>query len=65
MEISFVPQVLTTNINPSDVHNLPQPNSPTIILNIPENSPINSNQNSDGEILNIAGRSIFDHGMIH
>ena len=62
---------VTTNINPSGVHNLPHLNSPTIILSIPENSPIpenssnNSNQNSDGELLNIAGRSIFDHDKIH
>ena len=56
---------LATNINPSGVHNLPHLNSPTTILSIPENSSNNSNQNSDGELLNIAGRSIFDHDKIH
>ena len=63
--------ILTTNINPSGVHNLPHLNSPTTILSTPENSPVpenssnNSNQNSDEEFLNIAGRSIFDHEKVH
>ena len=63
--------LLTTNINPSGVHNLPHLNSPTTILSTPENSLVpenssnNSNQNSDEEFLNIAGRSIFDHEKVH
>ena len=59
---------VTTNINPSGVHNLPHLNSSTTILSTPENSriPENSpNQNSDEEFLNIAGRSIFDHDKVH
>ena len=62
---------VTTNINPSGVHNLPHLNSPTTILSTPENSLVpenssnNSNQNSDEEFLNIAGRSIFDHEKVH
>ena len=64
-------QGLTTNINPSGVHNLPHLNSSTTTPSTPENSSINenssnnSNQNSDEELLNIAGRSIFDHEKIH
>jgi hypothetical protein len=59
---------LTTNINPSGVHKKPHLHSSTPTPSIPDNSPIpeNSPNNSDilydGELLNIAGRSIFDAG---
>jgi hypothetical protein len=52
-------------VNPSGVYKLPQPNTPTITLSIPaissNISEQNSDQNSDGELLSIAGESIFDY----
>jgi hypothetical protein len=56
---------VTNNINPSGVHVVPQPSSYTLVPSIPAISPNNSDENSEGELLNIAGKSIFDHGKIH
>ena len=53
------------NINPSGVYVVPQPNSYTLIPRNPANSPNNSDENSDGDLLNIAGKSIFDHNKTH
>ena len=59
---------MTNNINPSGVQVVPQPQSHTLTLSIPANSPnnsdMNSDKNSDGELLQIAGKSIFDHDKI-
>ena len=44
---------------------VPEPKSNTLIPGIPENFSNNSDQNSHGELLNIAGKSIFDHNKIH
>jgi hypothetical protein len=59
---------VTNNINPSGVQVVPQPQSHTLTLSIPANSPnnsdMNSDKNSDGELLQIAGKSIFDHDKI-
>jgi hypothetical protein len=56
---------VTNNINPSGVHVVPQPSLYTLAPRIPAISPNNSNDNSEAELLNIAGKSIFDHGKIH
>ena len=48
-------------VNPSGVYNVPQPNSYTLIPSIPDNTP----DNSDGELLNIPGKSIVDYDKIH
>jgi hypothetical protein len=56
---------LTNNINPSGVHVVPQPSSYTLIPSTPAISPNNSDGNSEEELLNIAGKSIFDHNKIH
>jgi hypothetical protein len=59
---------VTNNINPSGVQVVPQPQSYTLTLSTPANSPnnsdMNSDKNSDGELLQIAGKSIFDHDKI-
>jgi hypothetical protein len=55
---------VTNNINPSDVYVIPQPSSYTPVPSIPVISPNNSNEDSEEEFLNIAGKSIFDHGKI-
>ena len=49
----------TNNINSSGVYVVPEPKSYTLIPSIPANSSNNSDENSDGEVLNIAGKSIF------
>jgi hypothetical protein len=60
--------LVTNNINPSGVQVVPQPQSYTLTLSTPANSPnysdMNSDKNSDGELLQIAGKSIFDHDKI-
>ena len=49
----------------SGVYDIPQPKSYTFIPSIPADSSINCDENSDEELLNIAGKSIFDHDKIH
>jgi hypothetical protein len=56
---------VTNNINPSCVHVVPQPSSYTLIPSIPAISPNNYDENSEEELLNIAGKSIFDHDKIN
>jgi hypothetical protein len=46
-------------INSSGVQFVPQPRSYTLIPSNPANSPNNSNEDSEDELLNIAGKSIF------
>jgi hypothetical protein len=58
-------QYVTNNINPSGVHVVCQPSSHTLVPSIPAISPNNSDENSEEELLNIAGKSIFDHDKIH
>ena len=48
--------MLYQNLNP--IHLL-------LIPIIPANSANSSDENSDGELLNIAGKSIFDNNKIH
>jgi hypothetical protein len=60
-----ITEILTNNINPSGVHVVPQPSSYTLVPSIPAISPNNSDENSEEELLNIAGKSIFDHDKIH
>jgi hypothetical protein len=55
---------VTNNINPSGVHVVPQPSSYTLVPSIPAISPNNSDENSEDELLNIAGKSLFDHDKI-
>jgi hypothetical protein len=56
---------VTNNINPSGVPVVPQPRSSTIGPSSPAISPNDSDENSEKELLNIAGKSIFDHGKTH
>jgi hypothetical protein len=56
---------VANKINPSSVHVVLQPISYTLIPSILANSPNKSDENSEEELLNIAGKSIFDHGKIH
>jgi hypothetical protein len=55
---------MTNNINPSGVHVVPQPSSYTVVPSTPAISPNNSDDNSGDELLNIAGKSLFDHDEI-
>jgi hypothetical protein len=57
--------LLTNNINPSGVHVVPQPSSYTLIPSTPAISPNNSDEDPEEELLNIAGKSLFDHDKIH
>jgi hypothetical protein len=57
--------LLTNNINPSGVHGVPQPRSYTLVPSTPANSPNNSDENSEEELLNVAGKSIFDHNKLN
>ena len=55
---------MTNIINPSGVYDVPQPKSYILNPSIPANSSINFDENSDGKLLNIAGKSIFKHNKI-
>jgi hypothetical protein len=55
---------VTNNINPSGVHVVPQPSYHTLIPSTPAISPNNSDENSEDELLSIAGKSLFDHDEI-
>jgi hypothetical protein len=56
---------VTNNINSSGVHVLPQPSSYTLIPSTPAISPNNSDEDTEEGLLNIAGKSLFDHDKIH
>ncbi len=64
-------QMLPTIINPSGVSEILQPRSYTLLPSTPEipskenSNDENSNENSGGELLHIAGKSLFDHDKIH